>query len=186
VDLEIRTASGARAPTGEIGRVWIRGPGVISSYVDGRTSERFDEDGWLDTGDVGSLDADGYLYLAGRADDVINRGGELVYPREIEEVLLSEPDVLDAVVVGRADDILGAVPAAYVIPRPSPRTEEDNAELLARLERRCHEQLSRFKRPAYLILVDELPRAATGKIRRHRVAAEANEASVLAGIGAGK
>ena len=82
--------------------------------MDGR-AERFDADGWLDTGDLGRLDADGYLFLAGRTDDVINRGGELVYPREIEEVLLADDAVLDAVVVGRPDDILGAVPVAYVI-----------------------------------------------------------------------
>jgi acyl-CoA synthetase (AMP-forming)/AMP-acid ligase II len=127
--------------------------------VDGRAAERFDHEGWLDTGDLGMLDEDGYLYLAGRADDVINRGGELVYPREIEEVLMGDHRVLDAIAVGRPDDILGQTPVAYVIARERPRTDADAQQLHRDLEALCTRELSRFKRPAQLLLVDELPRA---------------------------
>ncbi len=159
VELEVRDTDGL--VTDHIGHIWLRGPGVITNYVGGRAAERFDRDGWLDSGDLGRLDADGYLFLIGRTDDVINRGGQLVYPREIEEVLLADERVTDAIVVGRPDEILGAVPIAYVI-GSGPRLIED-------LEARCRQQLSRYKLPASVLLVDDLPRAATGKIRRNEV-----------------
>jgi acyl-CoA synthetase (AMP-forming)/AMP-acid ligase II len=103
-------------PVGVVGRVRIRGAGVIRGYADGRNADRVDNARWLDTADLGRLDVDGYPYLVGRADDVVNRGGELVYPQEIEEVLLDEPGAADAVVIGRPHDVLGAVPVALVRP----------------------------------------------------------------------
>jgi oxalate---CoA ligase len=164
VALQVRRPDGIASAPGEVGRVWIRGAGVITGYVGGRGSERFDSHGWLDTGDLGHLDHDGYLYVAGRADDVINRGGEMVYPREVEEVLLTHPRVLEAVVVGQPHDVLGAVPVAYVLARPG-----SDATLVDELEALCTEQLSRFKRPAAVYIVADLPRAATGKIRRREL-----------------
>ncbi len=166
-ELQVRRPAGTLAPIGEIGRVWIRGPGIVTGYVDGRAADRFDEHGWLDTGDLAHVDADGFVYLAGRADDVINRGGEMVYPREIEEVLLADAQVRDVIVVGRPEAILGEVPVAYVLPRG----DVDEAALIQRLQDRCVQELSRFKRPAAFHLVADLPRAATGKIRRHEVRA---------------
>jgi acyl-CoA synthetase (AMP-forming)/AMP-acid ligase II len=177
VELEIRDADGRPAKAGEIGRIWIKGPGVITSYVDGRSPERFDAAGWLDTADLGSVDAAGNLYLSGRADDVINRGGELVYPREIEEVLMGDPRVLDAIAVGRPDEILGSVPVAYVIARKEIEVEAERQALIADLEQSCAEHLSRFKRPAMVMVVDDLPRAATGKVRRHEVQRATRELS---------
>jgi acyl-CoA synthetase (AMP-forming)/AMP-acid ligase II len=168
VELRICDDANQAVPAGEIGRVWLRGPGVVDHYVGGRAPERF-HDGWLDSGDLGHQDADGNLFLVGRSDDVINRGGQLVYPREIEEVLLGHDTVLDAIVVGRPDEILGAVPVAYVIAGEG--ATEDS--LLAELDQRCREQLSRYKRPVTVTLVDDLPRAATGKIRRSEVRAAA-------------
>ncbi|MBV9593863.1 MAG: AMP-binding protein [Actinobacteria bacterium] len=169
VELQIRDEKGKLLALDAVGHVWIKGPGVITSYVGGRAAERFDSDRWLDTGDLGRVDADGYVYLAGRADDVINRGGELVYPREIEEVLMADPRVLDAIAVGRPDDILGAVPVAYVIPREAPGEASAEEQLRSHLVDVCARELSRFKRPKELILVEDLPRAPTGKIRRAQV-----------------
>src|SRR6185437_15402927 len=103
-EVRVVAGSGAAAAVGEIGRVKIRGPGVI------------DADGWLDTSDLGYLDADEYLFLVGRSDDVINRGGEKIYPREIEEVLLAQPGVRSVAVIGLPDAVLGERPAAYVVP----------------------------------------------------------------------
>ncbi len=104
------------------GRVQIKGPGVITGYASGGRPGAFSADGWLDTGDLGHLDADGYLFLAGRADDVINRGGEKIYPREIEEFLLTQPGVRSVAVVGVRDDVLGEYPVAYVVPAdPGPK-----------------------------------------------------------------
>jgi oxalate---CoA ligase len=169
VELQVRDDDGVPVPAGTTGTVWLRGPGVIGGYVAGRAAERFDDGGWLNSGDLGYLDGDGFLFLAGRSDDVINRGGEMLYPREIEEVLMADPAVRDAVVVGRSSPILGQVPVAYVIPAQEPDTAGHLEELLARLNGRCVAELSRFKRPEAIYVVPDLPRAATGKVQRHRL-----------------
>jgi acyl-CoA synthetase (AMP-forming)/AMP-acid ligase II len=165
VELEVVDKAGVRCRPGVVGRVRIRGAGVIRGYADGVAAASFDEAHWLDTGDLGHRDGDGYVYLAGRADDVVNRGGELVYPREVEEVLLAEPSVADAVVVGRPHDVLGAVPVACVRSRDE-LDEAAEAELVARLTARCAEQLARFKRPAEIRVVGGFPLGPTGKVRR--------------------
>ncbi len=162
-EVEVRSPDGARLRADETGALWVRGPGIITNYLFGAAADRFDADGWLRTGDVGSIDATGCVTLAGRSDDVINRGGEKVYPADVEEVLLGDPGVLEAVVVGRPDDILGQVPVAYVIPVAGAAVDPD--ALLAR----CAEQLARFKRPVEITVVDDLPRAPAGKIRRAEV-----------------
>src|SRR6202012_6039888 len=170
LELEIRDPNGHLVPTGTTGTVWLRGAGVIRRYVGDRAAERFDGDGWLNSGDLGYLDAGGFLFLAGRSDDVINRGGELLYPREIEEVLIADPSVRDAVVVGRSDPILGQVAVAYVIPAGSSDAVESADELVDRLSARCPGQLSRYKLPEAIHPVESLPRAATGKIQRRLLA----------------
>ncbi len=167
VDLEIRDAARRPVPTGVVGHVTVRGAGVISGYDGGREARRFDSAGWLDTNDMGYVDADGFVYLVGRKDDAINRGGELVYPREIEEVVQDDPGVREVVVTGREHDILGAVPVAFVIPTDPDESEE---VLRQRLSERCATRLSPSKRPAAFDLVPDFPRAATGKVQRHRLA----------------
>jgi acyl-CoA synthetase (AMP-forming)/AMP-acid ligase II len=164
-EVQVRASDGSVARTGEIGPLWVRGPGVVSGYLFGRAADRFDDDGWLSTGDVGCRDEDGWVYLVSRSDDVINRGGEKVYPAEVEEVLLRDSRVLEAVVVGRPDEVLGQVPVAYVIAAPNSDTEglaQDLVEL-------ARTDLARFKRPDTVSIVDDLPRAPTGKVQRARV-----------------
>lgn len=165
VELRIRDAAGRELPPGQVGTVWVRGAGVIGRYVGGAAADRFDPEGWLDTRDLGYLDPDGFLFLVGRTDDVINRGGEMLYPREIEEVLVEEPGVTEAAVVGRPDPVLGEVPVAFVLTAPG--AADDG--LVDRLHARCAEHLSRFKWPTEITVVAELPRAAAGKIARHRL-----------------
>jgi acyl-CoA synthetase (AMP-forming)/AMP-acid ligase II len=167
-------------PPGTIGRVQIRGPGVITEYAAGGPAGAIDADGWLETGDLGHLDEDGYLFLAGRSDDVINRGGEKIYPREIEEFLLTQPGVRSAVVVAASDEVLGQRPVAYVIPATNPGgpdlaesdlAESDLAEsdLASALRGACEAELPRPKRPTEFCLVPELPLGATGKVSRRRL-----------------
>lgn len=168
-EAEVRGPGGCPVPAGTVGQIWIRGAGVIDGYADGQAAERFDARGWLSTGDLGYLDGDGFLFLTGRSDDVINRGGELLYPREIEEVLIADSAVRDAVVVGRPDPVLGQVPVAYVIPAREPETAADLQHLLDTLGARCSAELSRFKRPEAIYVVEDLPRAATGKFQRYRL-----------------
>jgi acyl-CoA synthetase (AMP-forming)/AMP-acid ligase II len=156
--------------------VLIRGPGVIRAYATDVGAERFDADGWLDTGDLGRLDEDGYLWLVGRSSELINRSGEKILPREIEDVLREDPGVRDAVVVGRPDPVLGEVPVAYVV------ASSDDPGLADRLAERCRAALPRDRRPAELTVVEQLPVTGSGKVRRAEVA-EMVRASGLRGTG---
>jgi acyl-CoA synthetase (AMP-forming)/AMP-acid ligase II len=168
VELEVVGTDGRRCAPDVVGQVRIRGVSVISAYADGVAAERFDAAGWLDTGDLGRLDANGYLYLAGRRDDVVNCGGELVHPGEVEEVLLGEAAVAEAVVAERPHEVLGAVPVAWI--RPVLALEGGQAdELVSRLRLRCEQQLSRAKRPVEFRIVAGLPRTPTGKVLRRRL-----------------
>ncbi|HSZ42181.1 MAG TPA: AMP-binding protein [Trebonia sp.] len=151
----------------EIGRVQIRGAGVIMSYASGGRPGVISPDGWLDTSDLGYLDSDGYLFLAGRSDDVINRGGEKIYPREIEELLIAQPGVRSAAVVGAPDDVLGERPVAWVL--PSEDSALDPAGLEAALRDACATCLPRHKQPGAFYVVGELPLGPTGKIARRRL-----------------
>jgi acyl-CoA synthetase (AMP-forming)/AMP-acid ligase II len=164
---EVRVVSldGSAAEPGQLGRVQIRGKGVIRRYAEGGRPGAIDLDGWLDTGDLGYLDSDGYLFLAGRSDDVINRGGEKIYPREIEEILLAQPGVRGAVVVGVRDEVLGERVVAYVIPNDGWLDHQVETELRAV----CEKQLPRHKQPSAFRLVDQLPLGPTGKVARYRL-----------------
>ncbi|MFJ7287290.1 class I adenylate-forming enzyme family protein [Curtobacterium sp. NPDC098951] len=166
-EVQVRGEDGSVLPADEVGALWIRGAGIVHRYLFGRSAERFDADGWLSTGDVGSVSADGWVSLAGRSDDVINRGGEKVYPSEVEDVLLGDDRVLEAVVVGRPHDVLGAVPIAYVIPQPDEVVDAD--ALVADLTARAEARLTRFRRPVEIVVVPDLPRAPTGKVQRAKV-----------------
>jgi acyl-CoA synthetase (AMP-forming)/AMP-acid ligase II len=166
-EVQSRQPDGRVSEVGEPGELWIRGPGVIRSYLFGAVPDRFDNGGWLSTGDIGAIEADGSVTLAGRSDDVINRGGEKVYPGEVEEVLLGDPRVLEAVVVGRPDAILGTVPVAYVIAVDP--TSVDPQRFATELLSRCAEHLAAFRRPVQITVVTDLPRAPAGKVRRSEV-----------------
>jgi len=161
-EVRIDVPGGAAAGAGDIGRVLIRGAGVITAYASGGRPGAIDDDGWLDTGDLGYLDAGGYLFLVGRGDDVINRGGEKIYPREIEEILLAQPGVRSAAVVGAIDEVLGERPVAYVVPDGAAVGDEVEAVLRAA----CAQLLPRHKQPSEFWLVDEMPLGPTGKISR--------------------
>src|SRR5581483_11121857 len=152
-------------PPGVIGRVQIRGRGVITRYASGGRPGTIDAAGWLATGDLGYLDSDGYLFLAGRSDDVINRGGEKIYPREIEEILLAQPSVRSAVVVGSPAEILGARPVAYVTADGTPPGGREDM-----LRAACQASLPKYKQPSAYYLVEEMPLGPTGKVVRRRLA----------------
>ncbi len=168
VELQIVDEARRPCPPDVVGRVRIRGAGVIRGYVGDAAADRFDRGGWLDTADLGELDAEGHLFLRGRVDDVVNRGGELVYPREVEEVLLADPAVVEAVVAGRPHDVLGAVPVALVraAVAEAPHVLE---RLVERLGERCAQELAPFKRPVEIRVVERFPVGPTGKVRRAEV-----------------
>ena len=170
------------APEYHIGHIEIRGPSVVGSYDGNGHSDRF-ADGWLRTGDLGHRDADGFVYLDARTDDVINRGGEKMYPREIEEVISALPEVVAVAVVGRGDPELGQVPVAYVVLRGAgdtcdPRVAERLEASAQRIRRALERGLARRKQPVALYVVRALPTGATGKVRRRSL--DAAEVPVLA------
>ncbi len=160
--LELRIeAEGRAATTGEVGEICVRGPMVTVGYhARPEATAAALRDGWLHTGDLGYLDPEGYLYVVDRRSDLIISGGENVYPAEIEAALLAHPAVAEAGVVGVADPRWGQVPVAWIVPRAE--AAPDVAALLAF----CRERLAAYKMPRRIIVAAELPRTASGKLRR--------------------
>ena len=169
IDVRIARDDGSAAGPGEIGQLWVRGAQVSPGYV-GRDSP-VDREGWFRSGDHAYLDAEGYLFTAGRADDVVIRGGENIQPAEIEEVLERHPSVREAVVVGLPDEEWGQVLAALVVGNRA-ATEDELRDWV-----RSH--LAGYKTPVRIRWSDELPRNDAGKVVRvlaQRILSEAREA----------
>ncbi|MCW2758478.1 MAG: AMP-dependent synthetase [Nocardioidaceae bacterium] len=158
-EVAVVSSKGEFLPQGEAGEVVIRGANVMRGYL-GKPEEtaKVVRDGWLHTGDVGYLDSDGYLFLVDRIKDMVIRGGENIYPKEIEEVLFSHPAVLEAAVVGRPDTVYGEVPVAFVAAKPGRTVTPD--ELLAH----CSASLARYKVPYEVFVRTELPKNSIGKV----------------------
>ncbi|MBX6752038.1 MAG: AMP-binding protein [Micromonosporaceae bacterium] len=168
---------------GGVTEIEVRGPNVIDGYLDdpAATAAAFTADGWFRTGDLGTLDEDGYLIISGRAKELIITGGYNVYPREVEELLRTHPAVADAAVVGVPSAEWGETVAAFVVPAGGPettvdegrtagsasRTVSDPERLTAALAAWCEEHLVSYKRPRAWYVVDAIPRNALGKIQRH-------------------
>lgn len=165
-EIRIVDETGAELASGEDGEILVRGANIMRGYL-GRPDEtaRTVVDGWLHTGDVGHLDAEGYLTLVGRLKDVIIRGGENIYPKEIEDVLAGDPSVLEAAVIGVPDEKWGEVVVAYVQPRPGLTVDP------AALEALCARRLSGYKRPTSYVVVEAIPKNAVGKIDKIAVRA---------------
>lgn len=169
VELEIRDAAGNALPDGQDGDIHVRGPLVMLEYFRNptATAEVLGPGRWLRTGDVGHMQ-DGRLYLCSRKRDLILRGGENVYPLEIEQRLEAHPQVAEAAVVGLPDEELGQTVCAFVRLTHAPATEAQEAALGAELRAWVKETLAYFKVPAELRFVSEpLPRNATGKVLKH-------------------
>jgi malonyl-CoA/methylmalonyl-CoA synthetase len=151
---------------GGTAEIEVAGPNVIDGYLDNpeATAAAFTVDGWFRTGDLGTLDEDGYLTISGRAKELIITGGYNVYPREVEESLRTHPGVADAAVVGVPSPKWGETVAAFVVPD---RTASSPEQLTAELEAWCETHLVAYKRPREWHIVDAIPRNALGKIQRH-------------------
>ncbi|WP_028475932.1 class I adenylate-forming enzyme family protein [Nocardia sp. CNY236] len=162
----IMNADGELLDDGDAGEVVIRGANVMRGYL-GRpeATARTVVDGWLHTGDVGYFDPDGYLVLVDRIKDMIIRGGENIYPKEIENVLHTHPSVLEAAVIGAPDAVLGEVPVARVVAMPDAAVGADE------LDAHCRKSLARTKVPVSIELVEALPRNPIGKIDKRKLRA---------------
>ena len=154
--------AGRPLPAGEIGEVVCRGDAVMQGYWNNpQASREALRGGWLYTGDLGSLDARGYLTLRDRSKDVVISGGSNIYPREVEEALLTHPAVSEVSVVGRPDREWGEVVVAFVV-SPAGVTAEE-------LDRHCLERIARFKRPKHYRFVDALPKNSYGKVLKREL-----------------
>jgi fatty-acyl-CoA synthase len=167
-DVEVRILSVERdedcAP-GEQGELLTRGYHVMRGYykMEDRTAEVIDDEGWLHTGDLAIMDEDGYVRITGRAKDMIIRGGENVYPREIEEFLYTHPEVSDVQVYGVPDEKYGEKVAAAI------QLRQDSALTAEEVKDYCRENIARFKVPEYVDFVEEYPMTASGKIQKYKL-----------------
>jgi acyl-CoA synthetase (AMP-forming)/AMP-acid ligase II len=166
VELKVVDDEGRALPRGEVGELWVRTARVMKGYgtADGTTSPL--RDGWLPTRDMGWIDADGYIFLAGRKDDMIIRGGENIAPAEVEAVLFSHPGIEEAAVIGVPDVEWGQQVAAFVVPRPGTTLSEGDVVEF------CRQRLASFKKPEIVRFLDALPRNAMGKILRNDLRAQ--------------
>jgi acyl-CoA synthetase (AMP-forming)/AMP-acid ligase II len=165
VEVKIVDDEGRALPTLEVGEILARGPRVMTGYWkdEQKTSQVMTSDGWLRTGDLGWMDEEGYIYLAGRADDMIIRGGENISPEEVEEVLHSHPKIEEAAVIGVPDPEWGQEPRVMVVlKKGEAATSEEIMEY-------CRSRLAGFKRPRSVVFIDALPRSAMGKVLRKKL-----------------
>jgi len=164
VQLRIMLDDGQPAAPGEVGTIFLKGPTITPGY-DGRpeATARALRDGWFSTGDIGYLDADGYLYVLDRRSDLIISGGENVYPAEIEAILLAHPAVEEAGVCGLADARWGQVPVAFLRLHPASTTTAHELQTYAA------QRLARYKLPHAFYFVTQLPRTSSGKLMRREL-----------------
>jgi fatty-acyl-CoA synthase len=156
-------ATGHEVVPGETGELCARGHGVMTGYYKApeATARVIDSEGWLHTGDLARRRDDGNYRIVGRCKELIIRGGENIYPPEIEEFLTHHPDIAEAAVVGLPDPKYGEVVAAWVVPRAGATVLPDQVRA------HCKGQIAHYKAPQYVEIVDQLPRTVTGKVRKH-------------------
>jgi fatty-acyl-CoA synthase len=162
LEVKIVDAAGQVVPRGETGELLTRGYSVMLGYWgdDERTREAIDPAGWMHTGDLATLDADGYCRIVGRAKDMVIRGGENIYPREVEEFLYRHPKVLDVQCVGVPDPKYGEELCACIVLRPGEHADADEIRAF------CQGQIAHYKIPRYIRFVDGFPMTVTGKIQK--------------------
>jgi acyl-CoA synthetase (AMP-forming)/AMP-acid ligase II len=165
VEVRIVGDDGRSCPPDAVGEIWVSGPTVVRGYLaNPSATEQTFTDGWLHTGDLGSLSEAGELSLRGRIKELINRGGEKISPERVELVLASHPNVLEAAVFSVPDQLYGETVGAAVVPdQTDPPTSDELTEF-------CRERLAPFEVPATITLTDELPHTAKGSVDRRAVA----------------
>jgi len=163
--------NGATVGRGASGELCTRGYSVMTGYWndDDRTAEAIDGEGWMHTGDLATMDEDGYVNIVGRSKDMVIRGGENVYPREVEEFLYSHPEIADVQVVGVPDQRYGEELMAWVIPRGEASPDAETVRAF------CEGRIAHYKIPRYVKLIDEFPMTVTGKVQKFKLRERAIE-----------
>jgi long-chain acyl-CoA synthetase len=161
-EVRVVDSYGEEVPAGEVGEICVRGPQVMKGYLrNDEETARAIQDGWLYSGDLGRFDEEGYLYIVDRKKDMIIRGGENIYPIEIEEVLYQLSEILEAAVVGLPHEVYGEVPKAFVVLKEGKLLDEDSIFAY------CRSQLAKYKVPFEIEFLAQLPRNASGKVLKH-------------------
>ena len=162
-ELRIVNDNGKDVPQGEVGELIIKGNGVMREYYKNPklTAETI-KDGWLYTGDMARMDSEGFVYLVDRKKDVIDTGGESIFPVEVEAVIQSHPKVYDVAVIGTPDDRLGEIVTAVIDPKPGETLTEEEIKVF------CEENMPRYRRPRRIIF-DKVPRNPTGKLEKKKL-----------------
>ena len=162
LEVKIVGPDGETLPRGEAGELCTRGYSVMQGYWDDaeRTAEAIDEDGWMHTGDVATIDGQGYCRITGRIKDMVIRGGENIYPREIEEFLLTHPLIADAQVIGVPDDRYGEELCAWIMTRGGAALSEED------VREHCRGRIAHYKVPRYVRVVETFPMTVTGKVQK--------------------
>ncbi len=173
VEMKVVDENGNTLPARQIGEILARGPRVMTGYWqdEEKTSKTIDPDGWVHTGDMGYIDEDGYYFLAGRATDMIIRGGENISPEEVEDVLHSHPKIDEAAVIGVPDEEWGEEPRAIIVLKKDKQASSEEIIEYTRL------RLSSFKRPRSVVFVDSLPRNPMGKVLKKDLREKYGQAS---------
>jgi len=158
-------ASGGVLPRGQSGELCTRGYSVMAGYWNDpeRTAEAIDGDGWMHTGDLATMDDEGYVNIVGRSKDMVIRGGENVYPREVEEFLYGHPAIADVQVIGVPDVRYGEELMAWIIPRGDASLDADAVREF------CQGRIAHYKIPRYVKLVDAFPMTVTGKVQKFKM-----------------
>ena len=161
-ELQIVGGDGESLDIDADGEVWVRGPQVMKGYLNNpeATANTIDEDGWLHTGDIGHVDADGHLYVVDRLKELIKYKGFQVPPAELEALLLTHPAVADAAVIGRPDDEAGEIPVGFVVLKPGQEATADDIKAFVA------DQVAHYKQLREITFLDEVPKSASGKILR--------------------
>jgi fatty-acyl-CoA synthase len=165
LEIKIVDEHGRTVPVGQKGDICARGYAVMQGYWEDpeRTAETIDGEGWLHSGDLGVMDEEGYVAVVGRLKDMIIRGGENIYPREIEEFLFTHPDIQDAKVIGVPDEKYGEAVCAWIQLREGTSLSEEDIRAF------CKEHIAYFKVPRYIRLVREFPMTVTGKVQKFKM-----------------
>ena len=171
VEVKIVNEEGAEVPTGEVGEIVARGGRIMKGYwkQEEATTTTIDRDGWLHTGDLGYQDKGRFIFLAGRAKDIIKRGGEMISPEEVENVILEHPKVEEVAIIGVPDAEWGERVRAVVVPKAGEGVEADELIEL------CRQRLASFKKPESVVFAKELPRNPMGKILKRVLREEFNQ-----------
>jgi len=165
LEVKIVGDDGRTLPRGESGELCTRGYSVMLGYWndEAKTREAIDADGWMHTGDLATIDDDGYCRIVGRIKDMVIRGGENIYPREIEEFLHRHPDIQDVQVIGVPDERYGEELCAWIVLRTGAKLDEDTVRA------HCRDQIAHYKVPRYIRIVSEFPTTVTGKVQKFQM-----------------